>query len=56
MTRAERHALLGPEVVAAIHERVKLAPEPTPELIEKLRRIITRPGGTVPQAPQADAA
>lgn len=56
MTREERHALLGPDVVAAIHERVKLAPEPSPELVEELRRIITRPAGPVPQVLAADAA
>lgn len=57
MTREERHALLGPEVVAAIHDRVQLAPEPSPELVDELRRIITRPGGPVPQSrPAADAA
>lgn len=57
MTREERRALLGDDVIAAIHERVKLAPEPSPELVEELRRILTRPGGTVPKArPAADAA
>lgn len=57
MTREERHALLGPDTVAAIHARVAEAPEPTDELVEELRRIMTRPAGEVPQrTPAADAA
>ncbi|MFG2473554.1 hypothetical protein [Streptomyces fagopyri] len=48
MTRAERLAILGPETVAKIRARVALAPPPTPELIEDLRRIMTRPGGETP--------
>lgn len=64
MIREERHALLGPDAVARIHARVKEAPEPSDELVEDLRRIMTRPAGPVPQrtttaAPQvrpADAA
>lgn len=54
MTREERRAILGDAVVAAIRERVKAAPDPTPELVEELRRIMTRPGGTVP-APRPTA-
>lgn len=50
MTREERRALLGDAVIAEIHERVAQAPEPTDELVEKLRRIMTRPAGVVPQA------
>ncbi|AQS70892.1 hypothetical protein [Streptomyces pactum] len=53
MTREERHALLGEEVLAEIRERVAQAPEPTDELVEKLRRIMTRPAGLVPQAAPA---
>jgi hypothetical protein len=60
VTREERHALLGDEVIAHIHECVKAAPEPTAEVVEKLRRIMTRPGGPVPAStptvPVADAA
>jgi hypothetical protein len=63
MTREERHALLGPDVLAEIRERVAQAPEPSDEVVEKLRRIMTRPAGLVPQAeslreppPAADAA
>ncbi|MET7321465.1 hypothetical protein [Streptomyces sp. NPDC005549] len=50
MTREERHALLGPDVIAEIRQRVAEAPEPSDEVVEKLRRIMTRPAGLVPQA------
>lgn len=57
MTRAERLALLGPKVIAHIHERVKAAPEPPDEAVEGLRRIMTRPAGRAVQPrPAADAA
>lgn len=39
MTHEERRALLGDAVIAQIHERVAAAPEASPELIDKLRRI-----------------
>ncbi|MGV9707480.1 hypothetical protein [Streptomyces sp. NPDC003483] len=55
MNRAERLAILGPEVVAAIKARVALAPEPTDELVDELRRIMTRPGGRTP-APRPTSA
>lgn len=45
MTREERLAILGAEVVAHIRELVKAAPDPSPELVEELRRIFTNPGG-----------
>jgi len=48
MTREERLAILGPEVVAAIKARVALAPDPTDELVEELRRIMTNPAGEIP--------
>jgi hypothetical protein len=48
MTREERLAILGPETVAAIRARVALAPEPTDEVVEKLRRIMTNPAGEFP--------
>ncbi|MEU0035112.1 hypothetical protein [Streptomyces sp. NPDC006333] len=48
MTLAERLAILGPETLAKIRARVALAPEPTDELVEELRRIMTRPGGEIP--------
>jgi hypothetical protein len=63
MTREERLAILGPETVAAIKARVALAPEPSDELVEHLRRIMTNPGGRIPAPrpatsaePAADAA
>jgi hypothetical protein len=61
VTREERLAILGPDVVAAIRARVAQAPEPTDELVEELRRIMTNPGGPIPvaqptTAPAADAA
>lgn len=56
MTPAERRrAILGDEVIAQIHARVAEAPEPSDELVEELRRIITRPGGARRSRP-ADAA
>ncbi|MFF0141083.1 hypothetical protein ACFYRN_32030 [Streptomyces sp. NPDC005227] len=45
MTREQRLAILGPKTVAAIKARVALAPEPTDELVDRLRRIMTNPGG-----------
>lgn len=57
MTREERHALLGPKVIAHIHACVDAAPEPSPELVEELRRIMTRPGHLEPAPrPAAKAA
>jgi SepF-like predicted cell division protein (DUF552 family) len=64
MNAAERRAILGDAVIAQIHELVAAAPEPSPEVIDKLRRILTRPAGRIaenarvpePQAPAADAA
>lgn len=50
MTREERHALLGAEAIEQIRQRVAQAPDPSPELVEKLRRIFAHPGGTVPEA------
>jgi hypothetical protein len=44
MTREERLAILGPEIIAEIDAAVEAAPEPTPELVEKLRRIMAHPG------------
>jgi hypothetical protein len=49
--------LLGDDVIAHIDAVVDAAPEPTPEVVEVLRRIFTRPGGAVSQPfPVADAA
>jgi hypothetical protein len=55
MTREERLAILGADTVAAIRERVALAPDPTDELVEKLRRIMTCPAGEIPEPAPADA-
>lgn len=55
MTDEQRRALLGDDVIAWIHQRVEAAPEPSDELVEELRRIITRPGGRRSR-PAADAA
>jgi len=40
---AERRRLLGDAVIADIHRQVAEAPEPTPDVIDALRRILTRP-------------
>lgn len=48
MTREERRALLGDDVIAHIHEVVDAAPEPTPDVVEALRRIFTQPLGAAP--------
>jgi hypothetical protein len=40
MTREERRALLGDEVIERIREEVEAAPEPGPELISRLRLIL----------------
>lgn len=49
MTREERRALLGDDVIKHIHARVQEAPEPSAELVEELRRIMTRPAHHVPE-------
>jgi hypothetical protein len=54
MRREERLAILGPESVAAIRARVALAPEPTDEVVEALRRIMTNPAGEIPGAQPAE--
>jgi hypothetical protein len=61
MTREQRRALLGDDVIAAIHARVAQAPEPPDEVVEELRRILARPARPVPMpaaqpAPAAKAA
>lgn len=56
MTREERYAFLGPETVAHIHDEVDTAPDPSPEHVAYLRRIMTRPAGEVPQRMPASAA
>ncbi|NUP73204.1 MAG: hypothetical protein HOQ07_00910 [Sinomonas sp.] len=56
MTRAERLAILGADTVTAIHDRVALAPEPTDELVEELRRIMARPADCTPAPRPASRA
>lgn len=48
MNQEERRRILGDDVIAAIHARVQEAPEPSDELVEELRRIMTRPATRVP--------
>ncbi|MER6562117.1 hypothetical protein ABT300_31140 [Streptomyces sp. NPDC001027] len=50
MRAEERRRILGDDVIAHIHARVAEAPDPPPELVQKLRRIMTHPGGQVPTA------
>ncbi|GGV45535.1 hypothetical protein [Streptomyces spectabilis] len=40
MTPEERRRILGDDCIAHIHARVAQAPEPSPELIDWLRRIL----------------
>lgn len=54
MTRAERLALLGPEVIEQIRQRVAQAPPPDAELIAALRPILTNPAKRRPSV--ADSA
>ncbi|MGC9499259.1 hypothetical protein [Streptomyces sp. WG7] len=53
MDREQRRHLLGDEAIAHIHRRVAEAPQPSEELVAKLRRILTRPAGrTDPVTPR----
>jgi hypothetical protein len=56
----QRRAILGDAVIEHINEVVDAAPAPTPEVVESLRHIFTRPLGPTlaasPLAPAADAA
>lgn len=60
MTDEERRAILGDAIIDHINEVIDAAPDPTPELVEELRRIIARPARDVsrprPAVPPADAA
>jgi hypothetical protein len=58
MTAAERRALLGDDVIAYIDEQALAAPAPPPELVDRLRRILTQPAGRLiaARAPQRSAA
>ncbi|MFF2385156.1 hypothetical protein [Streptomyces sp. NPDC058108] len=49
--RERRRLILGDEAIAYIRARVAKAPEPPPEVVEDLRRIMTNPGGEIPKAP-----
>ncbi|MFC8267754.1 hypothetical protein ACFUIZ_18785 [Streptomyces cinereoruber] len=52
----ERHRqLLGDDVIEHIRAVVAAAPPPSPELIDQLRRVFSRPAGEIP-APAAQAA
>jgi hypothetical protein len=48
MTPEERRAILGDEIIEHINAVVDAAPDPTPEVVEALRRIFTRPLGPAP--------
>lgn len=56
MRAAERRRLLGDAVIADIHRQVAEAPAPTPELIDHLRRILTRPAARTRQADERQTA
>ncbi|MFF5670320.1 hypothetical protein ACFY8S_09310 [Streptomyces hygroscopicus] len=59
MTPTERRALLGDDVIDHIHrvveEAIAEAP-PTPEVLDTLRRILTRPTGRLPAAEASQVA
>ncbi|MYS15073.1 hypothetical protein [Streptomyces sp. SID4982] len=55
MTREQRLAILGSDAVAAIHARVAEAPEPSDDVVDALRRIMTNPGGPIPAASSVPA-
>ena len=56
MTREERLAILGADVIAHIREVVDAAPEPTPELVDELRRLLGPTSRTKRAAPTSAAA
>ncbi len=57
MTREERRALLGDDVIKHIHECVDKAPAPSQEVLDTLRRIFARPAGRATATqPSADRA
>lgn len=47
-SREQRAALLGADVIEQIRDRVDLAPAPGPDVIDDLRRILTRPANREP--------
>lgn len=56
MTSEERRAILGDAAIEEINQLVDAAPDPTPELVEDLRRIWTSGHTTRPVAEPADSA
>ena len=48
MKREECLRILGAETAAKIRARVAQAPDPSDELVEEIRRIVTNPAGEVP--------
>ena len=55
MKREECLRILGAETAAKIRARVAQAPDPSDDLVEELRRIMTRPAGEVPsRAPASE--
>lgn len=56
MTREERLQILGAEVVADIHRQVAAAPPAPPELVARLRPILSHPAKPRPRAAAAPAA
>lgn len=59
MTRAEREALLGPAVIALIEAEADAAIQqypPTPELLDRLRPVLSQPALRAPRQEQPQAA
>ncbi len=56
MTRAERLAILGPDVIARCHAEADAAPPPDAELIAALRPILTNPAKRRPQVANSTPA
>ncbi|MFD3917190.1 hypothetical protein [Streptomyces sp. NPDC058603] len=56
MTREERRRLLGDECIAHIHQCVADAPAAPADLVDSLRRILTRPARTADVTPVERAA
>lgn len=55
MSPEERRALLGDDVIEHIRKEVAAAPPPPQDVIDRLRLILTRPGGRT-QAARKPAA
>ncbi|MFD5058212.1 hypothetical protein [Streptomyces sp. NPDC058394] len=56
MTREQRRALLGDDVVEQIHQRIDEAPAAPDDAIEALRRIFARPATRSQPVPARRAA